>query len=385
MNIKKIFLAITVAWIFWISVVYSNYVKINEIKIAWILSKNIIIDSINLNKTIIAFKSPIDISWNEIKWICKTNTDYLYKKDDLYFFQIELLQKDCFNGNYYLKNYNWDLILNSHFELNLVNNFGIYNNFVDQSDNSLKMLEEYYLNNLEKNYLFKKLTTLDTNLNFIKKNRTYLESEFYYNVITNILQKRKSKYVLPVKWYDLSHRHTKLPNSARPYRASYTDWVHNWWDIDAPYWTPVISIDNWMIVKIVNWFKFEDLDQINYSKNLTNDEKRVNLDILRWNQVWIKTMKWDVIFYAHLSEIDNNLKVWDFVSKSQYLWKIWISWVPDKDYNDYHLHFELKKNPRDSNKNWKYTLMDYMRWDWYFKWKDDKYILENQYNIFQKN
>lgn len=385
MNIKKIFLAITVAWIFWISVVYSNYVKINEIKIAWILSKNIIIDSINLNKTIIAFKSPIDISWNEIKWICKTNTDYLYKKDDLYFFQIELLQKDCFNGNYYLKNYNWDLILNSHFELNLVNNFGIYNNFVDQSDNSLKMLEEYYLNNLEKNYLFKKLTTLDTNLNFIKKNRTYLESEFYYNVITNILQKRKSKYVLPVKWYDLSHRHTKLPNSARPYRASYTDWVHNWWDIDAPYWTPVRSIDNWMIVKIVNWFKFEDLDQINYSKNLTNDEKRVNLDILRWNQVWIKTMKWDVIFYAHLSEIDNNLKVWDFVSKSQYLWKIWISWVPDKDYNDYHLHFELKKNPRDSNKNWKYTLMDYMRWDWYFKWKDDKYILENQYNIFQKN
>lgn len=385
MNIKKIFLAITVAWIFWISVVYSNYVKINEIKIAWILSKNIIIDSINLNKTIIAFKSPIDISWNEIKWICKTNTDYLYKKDDLYFFQIELLQKDCFNGNYYLKNYNWDLILNSHFELNLVNNFGIYNNFVDQSDNSLKMLEEYYLNNLEKNYLFKKLTTLDTNLNFIKNNRTYLESEFYYNVITNILQKRKSKYVLPVKWYDLSHRHTKLPNSARPYRASYTDWVHNWWDIDAPYWTPVRSIDNWMIVKIVNWFKFEDLDQINYSKNLTNDEKRVNLDILRWNQVWIKTMKWDVIFYAHLSEIDNNLKVWDFVSKSQYLWKIWISWVPDKDYNDYHLHFELKKNPRDSNKNWKYTLMDYMRWDWYFKWKDDKYILENQYNIFQKN
>lgn len=385
MNIKKIFLAIFVAWIFGISVVYSNFVKISEIKVAWILSKNIVTDSINLNKTIIAFKSPIDISWNEIKWVCKTKTNYLYKKEDLYFFQLEFLDKNCFNWNYYLKNYNWDLILNTHFELNLVNNFNIYNNFVDHSDNSLKMLEEYYLNNLEKNYLFKKLTTLDTNLNFIKNNRTYLESEFYSNIISNILQNRKTKYVLPVKGYDLSHRHTKLPNSPRPYRASYTDWVHNWWDIDAPYWTPVISIDNWIIVKIVNWFKFSDLDKINYSKNLTQDQKRVNLDILRWNQVWIKTMKWDVIFYAHLSELDGNLKVGDFVSKSQYLWKIWITWVPDKDYSDYHLHFELKKNPRDANKNWKYTLMDYMRWDWYFKWKDDKYILENQYNIFQKN
>jgi hypothetical protein len=38
------------------------------------------------------------------------------------------------------------------------------------------------------------------------------------------------------------------------------------------------------------------------------------------------------------------------------------------------------KNPYDNKK--KYSFLDYMKWDWYFKGKSLKYVLEHQNNIF---
>jgi murein DD-endopeptidase MepM/ murein hydrolase activator NlpD len=105
---------------------------------------------------------------------------------------------------------------------------------------------------------------------------------------------------------------------------------------------------------------------------------------LRGNQVWLKTSKWDLIFYSHLAEIENGLKEWQKVFEWQTLGTVGITGVPDKNYTDYHLHFELRKNPYDLKMAWKYTLQDYMNWDWYFKWKSAQYIQQNQYTIFQK-
>jgi hypothetical protein len=34
-----------------------------------------------------------------------------------------------------------------------------------------------------------------------------------------------------------------------------------------------------------------------------------NLDVLRGKQVWLKTLKGDVVFYSHLAEVDISLRV----------------------------------------------------------------------------
>jgi hypothetical protein len=115
--------------------------------------------------------------------------------------------------------------------------------------------------------------------------------------------------------------------------------------------------------------------------NLTFDQKTINLDILRWNQVWLQTARWDVVFYAHLRNIPKNLKVGQIVEPWTIFGEIWISWVPDRHYKDYHLHFAIMKNPFDNKK--KHSFLDYMKWDWYFKWKSLEYVLENQKNIFK--
>jgi hypothetical protein len=210
------------------------------------------------------------------------------------------------------------------------------------------------------------------------------EITFMEDFISDILTKRERKYLIPVKWVKMPTQATRLPNSWRPYRASYTDWIHEWWDFYTDFWNTVQSLDYWIIIKIVKNFTYSDLWKVKETWKLTELDKLNNLDILRWNQVWIKTMKWDVAFYAHLNEVFDNVKVWDVVFRWQALWTVWISWVPDSDYSDYHLHLEVHKNPYLAHKN-PYTYEDYMSWDWYFKWEKEKYILENQYNIFEEN
>ena len=188
--------------------------------------------------------------------------------------------------------------------------------------------------------------------------------------------------MVPLAGHKLPTISAKVPNSWRGYRADYTDGIHHWWDIDWNFWEQILAIDDWIIVRVVNDFRFDDLNEIKRWENLSYEDKIKNLDILRWNQVWLKTMKWDVIFYSHFNDILENIKEWYVVRKWEPIWTIWISWIPDKSYNDYHMHFPIHKNPYE-NKVKKYTFMDYMNWDWYFKGKSVNYILENQYNIFE--
>jgi hypothetical protein len=197
------------------------------------------------------------------------------------------------------------------------------------------------------------------------------------------MKKRKLKYNLPVKWYKIATKLTRIPNANRPYRKKYTDWIHHWWDIMAPYWTPVSAIDDGIIIKVVNNFVFEDLKKLKKVWKISEYQKYINLDILRWNQVWLKTTKWDVIFYSHLSKVYDWIKVWNLIKVWTELWEIWKSWVPDKNYKNYHLHFTIHKNPYILEKVWKYSIKDYMFWHWYLRWLSSKEVLESQNNIFK--
>ena len=77
------------------------------------------------------------------------------------------------------------------------------------------------------------------------------------------------------------------------------------------------------------------------------------------------------------------IKEWQVVRKWQPLWVIWITWVPDKNYTDYHLHLPVHKNPYNTKMAWKYDYDDYMAWPWYFKWETTETILKEQSNLFE--
>jgi hypothetical protein len=298
-----------------------------------------------------------------------------------YFFSIIFNDKNCSNWNFYLED--WDKIFsNTNFTLNILRDFDLLNAYTDYSSIYLNKLREYFSTKEEKYQIFSSLKW-EFDYDLSKKNRYYEEILYKDKVVENIVNSRNSKYKIPVSWYELPTLKTKLPNSPRPYRASYTDWVHEWWDIDAPVWTDVISMDDGIVVKVVNNFKFSDLNRLKKTWNLTLNDRITNLDILRWNQVWLKTMKWDLVFYWHLNKVYDNIKVWDIIKKWTPFWTVWKTWVPDKNYTDYHLHFEVRRNPYNVKNAWKYSFLDYMKWDWYFKWQTAEFIKENQYNIFE--
>jgi murein DD-endopeptidase MepM/ murein hydrolase activator NlpD len=76
------------------------------------------------------------------------------------------------------------------------------------------------------------------------------------SIINDIIKKREKKYLVPIAGYSLPIEATKIPNAARPYRSDYTDGIHHSWDIDAKVGTPIIALDDGIIVRVVddwNW------------------------------------------------------------------------------------------------------------------------------------
>ena len=142
---------------------------------------------------------------------------------------------------------------------------------------------------------------------YLVKNRILNEAIYNRNLIDNILKHRAEKYSIPVEGWKIDLSHSKIPNAWRWYRAEYTDWIHHWWDVAWNFWDQTIAIDDWRIVRVVSNFSKTDLNLIERGNNLSENDKLKNLDILRGKQVWLKTMKWDVIFYSHLDEVFSNI------------------------------------------------------------------------------
>jgi hypothetical protein len=386
MNDKKsIFLQILVIlWIsvsFWYSLVFAWISG----KVEWKSSDNIFIDDASLRSSKVYISASDDISDATISGDCSVKWKFLESLDKLFVFQVDFLEK-C-NDNKAIVHFE-----KSNFQLttmfNIISNLNLYSQYLDYSDEKL----EWYLNEIELSKKAFEKYSGDYNKSihisykdYLENSRKLKEINTLYDFIKDILTKREQKYLIPVKWVSMPTKSNRLPNTGRPYRASYTDWVHGWWDFYADFWDTIQSLDYWVIVRVVKGFKYSDIWQVKETWELTDLDKLWNLDILRWNQVWVKTMKWDVAFYAHLNEVFDDIKEWDIVFKWQPLWTIWISWVPDQDYKDYHLHLEVHKNPYLQFHKNSYTFEDYLAWDWYFKWQSEKYILDNQNDLFQEN
>lgn len=369
----------------WYTMVFSNFYKNAEIKYIATSSKNLFLDIQNHSQITVYFNSTLDISKYNFSSSCNVETTFLKKQESLYVFGIKIWNNDCKNGNFYLQDESGKVLSNTHFSLWLISDFDLYNTFVDYDDLSLKKALENIKKLQEKYKLFSKVDVKDKNIDLVKKSLYLQELKHKSDIIQTILTMRTQKYIIPVEGYQLPEKNlNKLPNGARPYRAAYTDGIHEWWDIDAPLGAQVRSLDAGIIVKIVRNFKFSDLSTLKTTGNISLQDKINNLDILRWNQVWVKTMKWDVVFYSHLNKVYDDIRVGNIVAKWHPLGTIGKTWVPDKDYDDYHLHFEVRKNPYIDSEAGKYSLYDYMNWSWYFKWEKREYIRDHQYEIFQK-
>lgn len=381
---KKLFFPfLLISLVFIYAWVYSNFYKIPDIKLIDILSKNIYKNSNDLLSSMVVYESKTDISKFEFSSSCNLSGKFFKKLNNYYFFTLKFNDSFCTNWNIYLKS-DWKIFSNTNFHINLISVFDLYNKYTDLSNIYIEKYVSRLIKEQEKFEIFSKNKSDNFYYDFSKKQRYYFELVYKIKILQDILEKRNVKYQIPIYWYNLPTLKTKLPNSGRPYRWSYTDWIHEWWDIDAPFRTEVVALDDAIVVKVVDGFKFSDLNKIKYWDNLSTEDKSKNLDILRWNQVWLKTMKWDLVFYSHLDEVYDDIKVWNYVYRWTAIWRVWITGVPDKNYSDYHLHFEVRRNPYNPKMAWKYSLDDYMKWDWYFKWQTADYIKENQYNIFDK-
>ena len=307
---------------------------------------------------------------------CYYSSEFVAEKNMVFIFKIDFLE-ECDNPEVALF-YKTEKVPWSDLVLDMYSDFDFYNYYTDFPSNKLKKYRDELLKKKKTLSKYPTWSPLETSI----KLRQLKEIDFKSDFIQNILNERVKKYIVPVYWESLPEKGTYLPNAWRPYRDHYTDWVHHWWDVYSDYWTDVIALDKWIIIRTVSWFKFDDLKKLDFNSHdsITYLE---NLDKLRWNQVWLKTMKWDVVFYSHLSQLSPDAKVWSIVHRWQVLGKVWISWVPDRNYKDIHLHFELQKNPyNDPSKFGNYSYLDIMKWNWYYKWESFNTIVERQKEIF---
>lgn len=378
---------ISLFWVFYYSFVIWAFENENYIKSNILLTKNIYLNS-SFKDNLIIYNSEKDLSnYNLVSNTCRINSNFLTKKENFYIFSFKFMNSNCKNALIHLQK-DEKVILSSYFDLNLINDFSLLNELTDYKSDELREIKKNLLQKMQDlNSFSENINAKTTNLDFLQTNRFYNEYFYKKEKINYILNQRKEKYLIPVKWYNLPKNDkvgkSIVPNAKRPYRIDTTDGIHHGWDIIAPIYTPVRSLSDWIIIRVVKNFKFKNLQKLKKWWSLTKKDWDYNLDIYRWNQVWLKTMKWDVVFYSHLDSVNSEIKEWITVRKNQNLWKIWITWVPDENYKNYHLHFEISKNPKIIEKVWNYSFEEIMSWDYEWQWLKIEEIINLQNKIFQ--
>ncbi|MDD2917095.1 MAG: M23 family metallopeptidase [Candidatus Gracilibacteria bacterium] len=224
--------------------------------------------------------------------------------------------------------------------------------------------------------------TIVEKLRYIQMLYENLDTALKSNLAGDIIHDREdTKYTSPVAGYVLPSKNNLIPGAGRPYRRDTTDGIHHGWDILAPYGTPVQALAKGQIIRIVNnwtWDHFALMGKGPFSA----DDKLRNLDIFRGNQVWLQSMDGNVTFYSHLSKISPDMVVGTIVDKGTYLGDIGMSGVPDKNYKDFHLHFEIQQNPfHEDMRNPNY--LDIMRWEYIGKGAGSASVHEKMKEIFE--
>lgn len=366
--------------VFWWNLVFNP-----DISFVGTTGSKIYLDDENLSTTIVVYQANVDISRYEVSSSCEVKSTFLESYKSLYFFSLDYSwAAKCRNGNIILSS-GEEKIISSMTRLELSYFMKELGTFLDYSDedlirfqNSLEDEKKRY--SIYKNYNHSEIAK---NYKFLKGQTKYREASYVDDIIEQILLARQEKYIVPVLGGSISETHSKVPNSGRPYRQEYTDGIHHGWDVDGDYGEKAIALDDGIIVRVVDNFDESDFSRIVYGENLSDEQKLKNLDILRGKQVWLKTMKGEVVFYSHLDTISSDISEGSLVTKGDNIGTTWVTGVPQDGYDDFHLHFAIMKNPYIFENAGTYDLGDYMAWDWLTKWMSHSEVIEAQKNIFE--
>lgn len=337
-----------------------------DIKFAWSVAHTVYTDNPTTSKDVVVFHANTDISWGEVVSSCDIKSSYVAKFRTYYFFLVDYTNDPWCNNGYVSFSLNDELFPHATGKLTLQSKAKLLATYLDYSDNYLELLREKYENQKEINSIYKNYNGQDIIKYFrlFEGQRKYVEASYMQSFVSNILGNRSHKYETPVPGKYINDNPSKIPNAGRPYRAAYTDGIHHGWDIDSEFGDDTVALDDGLIVRIVEDFDKSDFSRIEYAKNLSYEQKLKNLDILRGKQVWLKTMKGEVVFYSHLDKVAADLEEGMFVEKWKFLGTVGVSGVPQDDYADYHLHFAIMQNPYNNDAAGSYDMGDYMAWDW---------------------
>jgi murein DD-endopeptidase MepM/ murein hydrolase activator NlpD len=117
-----------------------------------------------------------------------------------------------------------------------------------------------------------------------------------------------------------------------------------------------------VVIRTVSGFSWRDFNRLRKGTNLSDDQKLLNLDIYRGNQVWLKTADGNVTFYSHLRDLAPGIREGQYVAADEILGTVGVTGVPDKSYRNPHLHFEVQKNPHDGSDS--QAPLSIMRWSY---------------------
>lgn len=374
-------------WLSWYSFVSGGYLVFNpEVRFVASAWDTIYLEEDIDAKTVLVYRANFDISTARINSLCNIESRYLDSSKNLYFFEVDYSSDlDCNNWNVVLQLWE-EIYANTIHKLDIMKGNIIFGKYLDYSDTELEWIQDELQYQLTSNAIFKNYnnSNIAKNFRYYKGKKEYNNAQLHNNLIDLILDGRKQKYLTPVLGRTFSTRATKLPNSARPYRSAYTDGIHYGFDIDGELRDTVIALDTWLVVRVVDGFDNQsDFSRIVYWDNLSRNQQLKNLDILRGNQVWIKTLKWEVVFYSHLDSINEEITEGSLVTKWQKIGLTWVSWVPEDGYDDFHLHFEIYKNPYNILKAGSYDFWEYMQWEYLWKGMNNLELIELIENTFE--
>lgn len=244
---------------------------------------------------------------------------------------------------------------------------------LNQQDISIEILSDISTETLKNTLAITTLINTSTKLSSLKTRKIIRN-------ISAILEARETPFLFPMEWVKVPEKDTFLPSSPRPYRASITDGVHHGWDFYTKQGTPIRAVEEGQIVHIKRDFSWNEMNHLHDAGSELGRQE--NLDIYRWNTVYLKTLSGYIAIYCHMQDIPAKLKVGDFVAAGSIVGYVGDSAVPDKKYL-YHLHFELGMNPFNDTKAGTYTFEDYLVWPYFGKWKTTAWVKENDNNLFR--
>gem|GEM_PF-1246575 len=264
----------------------------SEVKFVSTSQKSIILMEDFIPRIHVFFESSIDISQYKIASKCRIESEFLSQDMGIYSFALHFLDTSCRNNHFFLKDTQNRIVDGTHFSFLFFTQSDLYVYFSDFSSEDLQNVLTHL-----------KYTSIENG------GKTQDRVEALEAIIQKILIGREKKYVIPVPGYALpdGRNISKFPNRPRPYRAGYTNGIHEGWDIDAPNKSDIVALDDGVILRKIDNFSWEDYDRIVKTGEISEEQKVQNLDILRGNQLWLKTLKGDVVIYAHLDSIDEYI------------------------------------------------------------------------------